>query len=80
MSQKEMPEISINFWLVKISAKGKDGIRLVRWPVAMLSTTAAICFVAATLSVSLGSPLATHWGALKAPLLTILKLVRQWAG
>jgi hypothetical protein len=76
MSQKDVPEISVNFWLVKITAKGKDGIRLVRWPVVIVSTSAAMCFVTAAVSVSLASPLATHWGTL----LTILKLVRQWAG
>jgi hypothetical protein len=70
MSQKEMPEISVSFWLFKISAKGKDGIRL----------AAAMSFAGATLSVALRSPLATHWGTLKGPMLAILELVRQWVG
>ena len=77
MSPKEVPEISLNFWLIKISAKGKDGIQLVRWPVVMVSTAAATCFVAAGVSFSLGLPLANHWPTFKAPLSALIKLVAQ---
>jgi hypothetical protein len=80
MSQKEMPEISVNFWLFRITAKGRDGVRLARWPIAVISSAAAFCIVAAALSVSLRLPHAPHWESFKAPLLGIFALVKQWAG
>jgi hypothetical protein len=77
MSNKDMPEISVNFWFVKISAKGKDAIRLVRLPVIMVAMAAAMSFAAAAVSVFLGLPLSTHWPNLRAPL-AIVEAIRQW--
>jgi hypothetical protein len=49
MSQGKQPELEVAFRSFKISAKGSDAIRAMRWPVALLVLAFAVAIVIVSL-------------------------------